>query len=607
MNLKSLVTLTLLCLALPAPAQKQKVQADTRLNGLDAQLQALVGEWKTSGFAVAVVEKNKVIYARGFGYRDVEKKLPVTPSTLFAVGSCTKAFTSGILGILRDENRVDFAESPSHYVPALRFHNHEMNNQITVRDLMCHRTGLPRHDYSWYLFNSDDRDSLISRIQFQEPSADVRTRYQYNNFMFLAQGVIAEKITGKSWEELVREKFFGPLQMKTSTLSIDEMTKSPEAALGYVLKDNAKLDRIDYYHIRGMAPAGSINSSVSEMANWVMTWIYGGKFNGKQILPAAYVTEAMTPQMVTGIIPTKEHPDVHASSYGLAWSMLSYRGHYRVEHGGAIDGFQASTCFFPTDSIGIVVLANQGGSIMPSLVRNTVADRMLRLPAHDWNTELKKQRDDGIKSELEARKTRQSSRKDGTAFSHKLDEYGGRYGHPGYGDIRVITTRDSLFAVTPRINLWLRHFHYDVFEGYEVDKSGRIDTADANPLKVDFRTDLAGSVSGMLIQIEPALDHPIEFSRKEETKPLTTDELKAYIGDYDISGATARIYTKNETILCLFITGQPEYELNYTGGDRFVIKKLKGYSLQFEQKAEGKMYSLKFIQPNGIFNATRKK
>ena len=244
------------------------------------------------------MEKNKVVYAKGFGYRDYENKIPVTPNTLFAIGSCTKAFTSSLLGILRNENRVDFDKSPEKYLPELKFFNKEMDNYITIRDMMCHRTGLPRHDYSWYFFPTDSRDSLMGRIQFQEPSAGIREKYQYNNFMFMLQGLIVEKVTGKTWEDNISEKFFKPLGMSGSNMSIESLEKSADAALGYSLRSDSIIEKVDYYHIRGMSPAGSINSSVNDMAKWVITWINGGKFEGKEIVPASYVSEAISSQMV---------------------------------------------------------------------------------------------------------------------------------------------------------------------------------------------------------------------------------------------------------------------------------------------------------------------
>ncbi len=267
----------------PSAAQGRKSPGDQRLAGLDAKLQSLLADWKTPGFAIAIVEKNKVVYARGFGYRDYENKIPVTPNTLFAIGSCTKAFTSSLLGILRDQNKVDLDKSPETYLPELKFFNYEMDNLITIRDMMCHRTGLPRHDYSWYLFPTDSRDSLMKRIHFQEPSAAVREKFQYNNFMFMLQGLIVEKVTGKTWEENVTERLFTPLGMSGSDLSVAELEKSEDAALGYRLRGDTAVEKVDYYPISGMGPAGSINSSVNDMAKWVITWINGGKYEGKEV------------------------------------------------------------------------------------------------------------------------------------------------------------------------------------------------------------------------------------------------------------------------------------------------------------------------------------
>lgn len=387
---------------------------EKRLAGIDKALQEVLETWKTPGFAVAVVEKNKIIYAKGFGYSDYENKVPADANTLFAIGSCTKAFTSSLLGQLREDGEVDFNESPRTYIPKLKFFNQEMDNNIKVKDMMCHRTGLPRHDFSWYLFPTDSRDSLIQRIQYQEPFAEVREQWYYNNFMFMAQGVIAEEVTGKSWEDNVRERIFKPLGMERSNLSIVELEKSKNVALGYETKEDGTIKKMDYYRIRGMAPAGSINSSVNEMAKWVQTWIYGGHYNDESILPTPYVSEAMSSQMVVGAgLPGKENPDLHMATYGYGWFLSSYRGHYRVEHGGNIDGFSANTCFFPSDSIGIIVLVNQNGSSVPSVVRNILADKILGLSAVDWNKDIREQYDKAMKSQKEAEASSSSNQKKG--------------------------------------------------------------------------------------------------------------------------------------------------------------------------------------------------
>ena len=281
-----ILILYLFLLIVPVTAQKKKDNTDPRLVGLDSKLETLLAEWKTPGFAVAIVEKNKVIYAKGFGYRDYENKIPVTPNTLFAIGSCSKAFTASLLGILMEEDKLNIDESPRFYLPELRFYNHDMDNLITIRDLMCHRTGLPRHDWSWYAFPSDSKDSLVRRIEFQQPSSRVREKYQYNNLMFVLQGLIVEKVTGSSWEENVVEKIFKPLGMNRSNLSIESLEKSDDRSFGYQHKNDSIIEKIDYYHFRSMSPCGSINSSVIDMSQWLITWIYRGKFEGKEVIPA---------------------------------------------------------------------------------------------------------------------------------------------------------------------------------------------------------------------------------------------------------------------------------------------------------------------------------
>src|ERR1700735_3065066 len=181
-----------------------------------------------------------------------------------------------------------------------------MVNRITLRDMMCHRTGLPRYDLAWYLFPGDTRDALIRKIQYMEPSAGIREKWQYNNFMFMAQGAVVEKLTGKSWESNVTEKILQPLGMNESCFLIKDLEKSADVSLGYGLKNDSILKKLDYYQIGGLAPAGAINSNVLDMASWVTTWINGGKFHGKEILPKNYVDEAMSAQMVSaGGVPSK--------------------------------------------------------------------------------------------------------------------------------------------------------------------------------------------------------------------------------------------------------------------------------------------------------------
>jgi CubicO group peptidase (beta-lactamase class C family) len=597
-------------MSLASFAQSSKKGAntpDTRFAGLDTTMARVLKEWKAPGFAVAVVEKNKVVWSKGFGYRDLEKKLPATPNTQFAIGSCTKAFTATIIGMLNKDGQVEYDKPVREYLPQLKFFNDEMNNKITLRDMMCHRTGLPRHDYSWYLFSTESRDSILQRIPYMEPSVGVREKWQYNNFMFFLQGMVAEKLTGKSWEDNVKEKIFTPLGMTNSNFSVTDMAKNPEGAIGYDLLKDSLIKKMDYYNINAMGPAGSINSSVTDMAKWVTAWINNGKADGKELIPAGFRNEAISSQMIVAAgLPDSANPDVYFANYGFAWMVASYRGHYRVEHGGNIDGFSASTCFFPSDSIGIVVLTNQNGSAIPGIVRNYIADRMLKEKYVDWSSKGRKQVEKGKKAEADAKKSASSSRKPNAPMSHPIKDYEGIYSHKAYGSFYVNLKNDSLFVQLKDKSLWLKSFHYDVFDAWLVDKKEGIDTVNQEALKVQFVLNLAGDIESASLQLEPSIK-PLIFTRSAKELALKSDDLSKYSGEYELAGTVMKFYVKGEKTLYAFVPGQPEYELSPIEKDRFALKVLSGYYVKFGVNEKGEVTDVTFQQPNGNFKAMRKK
>ncbi|HHM20908.1 MAG TPA: serine hydrolase [Bacteroidetes bacterium] len=582
----------------------QKQTADPRLKDLDAALEKVLPTWKAPGFAVAIVDGDQTIYAKGFGYSDYENKIPATAHTLYAIGSCTKAFTASLPGMLRDDGKLELDDSPRKYIPELEFYNDELNSGVTLKDMMCHRTGLPRHDFAWYLFPTPSRDELVRRIAGHEPFGALRQNWYYNNFMYLLLGVVVERITGKSWEENIREKIFGPLGMNTANLSIAALKKSADAARGYETTESGVIKKRDYYEIGAMGPAGSINSSVSEMAEWLKVWIHGGKYGREEILPEKYVQEAITPQMVMrGGAPGKKRPELHFSTYGYGWMCSSYKGHYRVEHGGNIDGFSASACFFPSDSIGIVVLTNQNGSTVPAVVRNIIADRMLGVHRTDWNTELYRETHPADEGKEAKQEEEDANRKAGTSPSHPLSAYTGLYANDGYGQFDIELRADSLFAIFPEKTFWLRHYHYDVFEPLEVKGDSIVD--EDSQIRLVFTTNSIGDIDKVAINLEPALDHPIHFKHTPKTIEMEKEALDKYIGQYVLAGIETKIYTKGENLF-LFVPGQPEYELLPTGPHTFSLKNIDGYKLKFHEDDSGRVSAVSFIQPNGTFKAMRK-
>ena len=595
------LTVILLISSVPLFAQ---TKVDKRFVGIEAEINKILKDNHAAGVAVAVVEKNKVIFAKGFGYRDVENKLPVTANTQFAIGSCTKAFTASVLGILQKEKSIDFDKPVTTYLPDLKFYTSDLTNHITLRDMMSHRTGLPRHDLSWYIA-PDTRDNLVKRIQYMEPSAELRQTWQYNNFMYLLQGVVGEKLTGKSWESNVESKIFARIGMNNSNFSVKDLANYKEPALGYnVIKDSV-IHKTPYYDIAGMGPAGSINSTVMDMSQWLKVWINGGKLDTVEFIPASYITEAISSQMIMAPgTPTTEKPDIQFSNYGFAWMMASYKGHYRVEHGGNIDGFSASTSFFPSDSIGIVVLVNQNGSSVPSAVRNTITDRVLGLKYFDWNADMLKAKAKAKEKAKEAEKATTSNQVSNTKPSHTLADYAGVYSNDAYGKFEIIQKGDSLFAKLKNQNWWMEQFHYDIFRPYDTEEG--IDTTDKSPVRFQFNTGLKGDIeSASLFNFEPAIPAPIKFKRSNAAKEITTADLKKYVGTFSLAGADIKTYLK-ENILYVSVPGQPEYELVPVGNHKFDFKKVAGYAVNFELNDKEEILSLTFVQPNGNFKAAKK-
>ena len=315
----------------------------------------------------------------------------------------------------------------------------------------------------------------------------------------------------------------------------------------------------------------------------------------------------MSSQMVkSGGLPNKTFPDMHLSNYGYAWSLSSYRGHYQVEHSGSIDGFTADVAFFPSDSVGVVVLTNQHSSAVPDLVRNTVADRMLKTQKTDWSERFTER-----KLKAKAKKNRNAKSKvtsakiENTKPSHILLDYTGKYTNLGYGEFNISNQNDSLFANFKLEKWYLKHVHYDVFETFVVTKTG-IDTSDTNPLRLNFNTNDAGEISLVKMKLEGALDHPIEFKQTPNIIDVDKAILERYVGDYELSGIEIKVYTKNENKLYLFVTGQQEYELLATETHKVVIRTLEDYKVEFVESDDKLINKIMVIQPNGTFEATRK-
>ncbi len=403
------------------------------LIGFDSFVNEAIKAWEVPGLALAIVKNGQIILVQGFGFRDVEGKLPVTPKTLFAIGSCTKAFTTFVMGTLVDEGKLDWDAPVRNYIPEFRMYDRVATELMTPRDLVTHRSGLPRHDLVWYNATIS-RKQIVDRLPYLEPSETFRSKFQYNNLMFMTAGYLVERVTGKSWEDTVRLRIFEPLGMTGSNFSVKDSQKTADFAKPYADRDD-KVVEVPFRDISNAGPAGSINSNVEDMSRWLIVHTQKGKIDGKQVISAAVLADIHSPHMTTGAL--QQRPEIAPAGYGLGWSVDDYRGHRRVHHGGGIDGFTTMTTLFPEDGLGLIAVANMSGTSLPEMVTRHAADRLLGLSTIDWSGEELGKKAKNKAASKEAKSKKDTVRRPGTTPAHPLEEYAGDYENPGYGVVKI--------------------------------------------------------------------------------------------------------------------------------------------------------------------------
>jgi CubicO group peptidase (beta-lactamase class C family) len=569
------------------------------LEGFDAVIEKSLKDFRVPGLAIAVVKDGEVIYARGFGKRDVAKDLPVTPQTLFAIGSCTKAFTTFVMGMLVDEGKLEWDTPVRTYLPGFRMSDPIATESITPRDLVTHRSGLPRHDLAWYNTRLTGKDVVprLAHFDFTEP---LRSKFQYNNMMFMVAGYLVETIDGRPWESAVRARIFQPLGMNSSNFSVRDSQKANDFATPYDEQEE-KIRAIPFRDITNVGPAGSINSNVTDMARWVAVHTRGGKLDGsgKPIIGQSVLAELHTPQMTTGQPSAKK--EISPGSYALGWSVDAYRGHRRVHHGGAIDGFVADTCLFPDDGMGLVVLTNKDGTPLPQLIVRHASDRLLGLEPIDWLAEGLDRQTKGLAAEKDAKKKKETVRRSGTHPAHPLQEYAGDYDHPGYGPLKVEVRDGRLVGIYNGIEATLEHWHFEVFNAPKADNDPAL--ADIN-WKLQFQTNLKGYVDAIAIPLEPAVK-PILFTKRPDQKLSDPEYLKRFAGDYELAGQPVTVRLQGH-VLMFEQKGARPVELAPDRDDEFNLKRRTGLSVRFVTDGHGKVVELALNTPDGVFTAKRK-
>lgn len=465
-----------------------------RLDGLDATVNEALETFHIPGAAVGIIIDGKVVLTKGYGFRDIENNLPVTENTLFAIGSCTKAFTTHVLGQLADEGKISWDDPVIKHLSEFRLKDEYATSHLTIRDLVTHQSGLPRHDLLWY--NSElSRNDLLHRLRYLDPSADLRSKFQYNNLMYVIAGLVIEKILGLTWEESVHSRILTPLGMNKSNFSVLDSQKSADFSLPFREKNGA-IQVIPFNPMTIAGPAGSINSSVDDLVKWLGLQLSDGVFEGRQFVKKETLQMMHTPQVALRTFPEE------ASSffgYGLGWMVGIHEGRYFVAHEGGIDGFISSTGFLPKEKIGVVVLTNSDScmSFAHSLTE-AILDRTLGIAKADWIPKVK-EKDEKIKNALQ--QGQEKTNEDSPAIagtSRPSSDYVGEFEHPGYGTIKIQKEGDGLILSYYTLSIPLTHRCYDHFTG-EWQRSLIV------PFNCSFVRDHYGEISELNIPLESAV------------------------------------------------------------------------------------------------------
>ncbi|MBI4747231.1 MAG: serine hydrolase [Acidobacteria bacterium] len=465
LRVRTFLFLFALLFLISVPLQAQT--ADPRLTEIDAYIAKAAQDWNVPGCAVAIVKDDKVVWAKGYGVRKMGESTPVDDHTLFAIASNSKAFTAATLAILVDEGKVKWDDPVTKYLPWFQMYTPYVTHEMTVRDLLCHRSGLATFsgDLLWYetTYTSEE---ILRRVRYLKPTSSFRSQFGYQNNMFIAAGEIVRVVTGKSWSEFVTERILAPLGMTSTTTTVTAFKPGDNIAAPHNELDGA-MRVIRYSNVDSGAAAAGLNSCVADMAEWLRLQLGRGKYQGKVIFSAKNSREMWTAHTLQPIseVAEKLNPTQHFSAYGLGWSLNDYQGRKVISHGGGLDGMISRTAMIPEENLGLVVLTNSETSLA-TIVSNKIFDVFLGAPQRDWSAEfleLTRRR-----KEVEKLETQhiEASRIPNTQPSLPLAKYAGKYSGPLYGNATITEENGQLvLRLIPAPNFVgdLEHWHLDTF------------------------------------------------------------------------------------------------------------------------------------------------
>jgi len=430
---------------------------------LDQYIQKTVREFKSPGFAIGIIKDGEVVFKKGYGVRNVETNEPVTTETIFAIASCTKAFTSAAIGICVDIGLLDWDGRVIEYLPWFKLHDPYVTKEATIRDLVTHRMGFNTFDGDLLWYGTDySRETVVKRISKLPLKNGFRSKYGYSNVMFIAVGLVIERVTGKSWDEFLYDEIFQPLNMLSTTTSVTNLKQNENKATPHV-----KGNPIEWMNYDNSGPAASLNSNVDDLLKWTQLWLNGGLFLDDEIFSHNTFKETTSSQTVMNGGLGMEVGGMHFKNYGLGWHLRDYSGRKIIWHNGGLPGFISKVLFVPEENLGIVMMANDLVFLVDPLAKR-ILDLYMNDRDIDYSSETLKRVNAYYSRLEEERKNKERSKIPGTKLSKDVTDYSGVYTDVMYGDAEI-TLSDAKLTVTllPTSGIFtsdMEHWQYDTFK-----------------------------------------------------------------------------------------------------------------------------------------------
>jgi CubicO group peptidase (beta-lactamase class C family) len=448
--------------SLPAQGKELRLAGEKAIDDL---IRDTLSSWEVPGAAVAIVHQEKgAIYLKGFGVRRLGGKDLVTPDTVFAISSCTKSFTTLAMAMLIDEKKMAWDDPVRKHLPYFRLADPLADANVTLRDLVCHRTGIGGHEFLTY-HSPWNLEEQVRRIGKVKPSRSFRSGYEYQGIMFTAAGLAVARTSGRRWEDFVQKRIFDPLGMGGASFTTAQALKAADRAEPHVRNKEGKVVQVPWYDFKEPNPSVSINATARDLSRYVQFQLGDGTWQGKPLVSTANLHEMRMPQTVMRLEGTERStfPFTTQLSYGLGWVVYDYRGHPVAAHAGIVDGMRVQISLVPHSGLGVVVLANLHMTRMNLALSNLIFDQMLGLPYRDWNDYYQRQVRFLDAGHQAAVKQRQDQRQANTRPTLPLERYAGTYEDDAYGTCRLAVEDNRLVWYWSTFRCPLEHYHFDTF------------------------------------------------------------------------------------------------------------------------------------------------